>query len=318
MGKRGKKRIFICDDDRLHLREVRWYRLRLAGGIVGSVVLILGLILVVNHFVNDVLGIEHDRVSMLLRENKMLQQQMAAIGSQMQKFQANIDSLGQQGNVLRLMVDLPTVDKETKTGGTGGALQAPVTQVSDQTSEVLSAVSSDLVRLKGEIAVQEQSYRQIVDKASFNKGFFAALPALKPMEGFYSRSGFGLRMHPVLGIFRTHEGLDIVNDVGTPVYAAGNGTVEMAGQSGGGYGIVVVINHGYGYQSLYAHLSKTFVREGQRVKRGDLIGKSGKTGLVTGPHLHYEVRHNGVAENPVNFFFDDITPLQYRSQIASR
>ncbi len=318
MGKRGKKRIFICDDDQLHLREVKWYKLRLTGGIIGSVVLVLGLILVVNHFVNDVLGIEHDRVSLLLRENKLLQDQMAAIGSQVHSFQSNIDSLDQQGNVLRLMVDLPAIDRETKTAGTGGALPSPAPQVSDQTSEVLSSVSTELVRLKGEIAVQEQSYRQIVSRAQFNKGYFSALPALKPMDGYYSRSGFGLRMHPVLGIFRTHEGLDIVNDVGTPVYAAGNGTVEMAGQSGGGYGIVVVINHGYGYQSLYAHLSKSLVREGQHVKRGDLIGKSGKTGLVSGPHLHYEVRHNGVAENPVNFFFDDITPLQYRSQIASR
>jgi murein DD-endopeptidase MepM/ murein hydrolase activator NlpD len=179
-------------------------------------------------------------------------------------------------------------------------------------------VSTSLSRLKSEMAVQEQSYQQIVRKSEYNKGYFAALPALKPMDGFYSKSGYGLRMHPVLGIFRTHEGLDIVNDVGTPIYAAGDGTVEVAGQSGGGYGTMIVINHGYGYQSLYAHLSKVLVREGQRLKRGDLIGKSGKTGLVSGPHLHYEVRHDGICINPVNFFFDDLTPQQYRAQVASR
>jgi murein DD-endopeptidase MepM/ murein hydrolase activator NlpD len=94
--------------------------------------------------------------------------------------------------------------------------------------------------------------------------------------------------------------------------------VEVAGQSGGGYGTMIVINHGYGYQSLYAHLSKVLVREGQRIKRGDLIGKSGKTGLVSGPHLHYEVRHDGVCLNPVNFFFDNLTAQQYRAQVASR
>ncbi len=319
MGKKGKKRVYVCDDDLLHLREVKWYRLRQAGSVFGAVVLVLGLILLVNHLGNDVLGIEHDRVSVLERENMALRDQMAAMTSNLRQFQTSIDSIDAVGSQLRLMVDLPPMDAETKKAGTGGALSQPqIGPVSDQTAEILASASSEILRLRGEIAVQQQSYRQVVKKAEYNKEYFAALPALKPMEGYYSRSGFGLRMHPVLGIFKSHEGLDIVNDVGTPVYASGNGTVEMAGQSGGGYGIVVVVNHGYGYQSLYAHLSKTFVREGQRVKRGDLIGKSGKTGLVSGPHLHYEVRHNGVAENPVNFFFDDITPQQYRSQLASR
>ena len=144
------------------------------------------------------------------------------------------------------------------------------------------------------------------------------MPALKPMEGEYSSKGFGLRMHPVLGIFKTHQGLDIANDVGTPVYAPADGIVEMAGHSGGGYGIVVVIRHGYGFQTLYAHLSKISVRDGQRIKRGDLIAKSGKTGLVTGPHLHYEVRYKGVSQNPIDYFLDDVSVAEYHRQIASR
>ena len=173
-------------------------------------------------------------------------------------------------------------------------------------------------RLSGEVNVQLESYRQIVKKSEFNEGYFAALPALKPMEGYYSTKGFGLRMHPIIGIFKTHEGLDIINDVGTPVVASGDGSIEMAGQSGGGYGNVVVINHGYGYQTLYAHLSRVSVHEGQRMKRGDLIAKSGRTGLVSGPHLHYEVRHNGKHENPADYFFNDVSARDYKLQVASK
>jgi murein DD-endopeptidase MepM/ murein hydrolase activator NlpD len=134
--------------------------------------------------------------------------------------------------------------------------------------------------------------------------------------GYYSPSGFGVRMHPVLGIFKTHEGLDIVADVGTPVYAAGNGTVEFAGHSGGGYGNLIVLNHGFGYQSLYAHLSEIKVSNGQYVKRGTLIGKSGRTGLVSGPHLHYEVIYNGVRKNPIDYFLDDLHPAEYQKNLV--
>ncbi|HUN66217.1 MAG TPA: M23 family metallopeptidase [Bacteroidota bacterium] len=319
MAKKGKKRIYFYYDDQLQVREVKWYRLRMTGKIGLSVVVILALLLVVNHLVNDVLGIEHDRLTSLMKENQVLQQQMALLTSQISQLQTNVDSIDRQGNVLRLMVDLPTIDQETRKAGTGGAVMQPVLPpVSDQTAQVLQTVSSSLSRLKSEMSVQEQSYRQIVRKAEYNKGYFAALPALKPMDGYYSKTGYGLRMHPVLGIFRTHNGLDIINDVGTPVYASGDGVVDVAGMNGGGYGNMIVLNHGYGYQSLYAHLSKILVREGQHVKRGDLIAKSGKTGLVSGPHLHYEIRHDGVSVNPVNFFFDDITARQYREQIASQ
>lgn len=318
MAKKGKKRIYFYYDDQLQVREVRWYHLRMIGKVGLSVIVVLAILLVVNHLINDVLGIEHDRLTSLMKENQVLQQQMVALTSQISQLQSNVDSIDRQGNVLRLMVDLPMIDQETRKAGTGGAVTEPILpSVSDQTGQVLQSVSASLSRLKSEMAVEEQSYRQIVRKTEYNKGYFAAIPALKPMDGYYSKSGYGLRMHPVLGIFRTHNGLDIINDVGTPVVASGDGVVEVAGLNGGGYGNMIVINHGYGYQSLYAHLSKILVREGQRVKRGDLIAKSGKTGLVSGPHLHYEVRHDGVSVNPVNFFFDDVTAQQYRAQVAT-
>ena len=112
-------------------------------------------------------------------------------------------------------------------------------------------------------------------------------------------------MHPILHILRMHEGIDFEAEVGTPVYATGNGVISFVGHRGG-YGLAVEINHGFGYVTVYAHLSKTEVKEGQRVKRGQEIAKTGDTGLSTGPHLHYEVRHNGIALNPNQFFFGDL------------
>lgn len=310
---------YYTSDDTLRLTEVKWFRTKLFGLVLAFVVLSLVLILGVNHLMRDVLGIGYNRITALTEENRTLQAQVQSLTGQMQDLNGTIDRLSRQGNELRLMVDLPKMDDEVLTGGVGGAVAEPQFNVSsDHTSQILSASLKTLQRLNAEINVQQQSYTEILDKYKYNKEYFAAMPALKPMEGTYSISGFGPRMHPVLGIFKTHEGLDIINDVGTPVYASGNGVVVLAGQSGGGYGIAIALNHGFGYQSLYAHLSKVKVHEGEHVKRGDLIGYSGRSGLVTGPHLHYEVRYKGVFKNPADFFFDDVTAETYRVSLASR
>jgi hypothetical protein len=108
--------------------------------------------------------------------------------------------------------------------------------------------------LTSQINVQKQSYKEILQKTEYNEGYFKAIPAIKPMDGYYSHHGFGVRIHPILGTRKVHLGLDIVNDVGTPIYSAGDGVVLMSGQSGGGFGIAVVINHGYGYQTVYARV----------------------------------------------------------------
>jgi murein DD-endopeptidase MepM/ murein hydrolase activator NlpD len=121
-----------------------------------------------------------------------------------------------------------------------------------------------------------------------------------------------LRLHPILNFVRKHDGVDIINEVGTPVYASAEGTIDFTGRKGD-YGLTVEINHGYSLKSLYGHLSKVLVHEGQKVKRGDLIAHSGNTGLSSGPHLHYEVRVNGVAQNPTYYFFDDVSAKDFQN-----
>jgi murein DD-endopeptidase MepM/ murein hydrolase activator NlpD len=317
LGKRLRREYYYLEDGSPP-RSVKRFRLKFAGAVALSTALCLALVLVANHLLDDPLDLGYLRANRLLHENEMLQERIGGIKGKLAELEGAFNLLNEQGNRLRLLVDLPRLDDATATAGTGGAAADPTGEMgSGDAGSVMRSAASTLRQLESRLQVQEQSYRQIVNKSEYNKGYFAALPALKPMEGFYSVGEFGLRMHPVLGIFKTHEGLDIVNDVGTPVVAAGDAIVEMAGQSGGGYGITVVLKHGYGYQTLYAHLSKVLVHAGQRVVRGQVIAKSGKTGLVSGPHLHYEVRYNGVSKNPADYFLDDVKPLDYRARLAA-
>jgi murein DD-endopeptidase MepM/ murein hydrolase activator NlpD len=303
----------------MRFQEIRWFRLKLTAIIFCSAICIIMLTLAINHLYFDFLGLGHDKIAMLKHENTVLQERLMGLNSEMKDLQQTLDDLHREGNRMRLLVDLPSIDEQTREGGSGGAVATTDLRfTSDNVSSLLQSSSSLVDRLTSEAKLQEQNYREILQKCDFNRDYFSAIPALKPMEGFYSTKGFGMRMHPVLGIFKTHEGLDIINDVGTPVYAAGNGVVEMAGQSGGGYGLMVVISHGYDYQTLYAHLSRVLVKEGQRVTRGDLIAKSGKSGLVTGPHLHYEVSFRGVRQNPMDYFLDDVKAQDYRKEIAGQ
>jgi murein DD-endopeptidase MepM/ murein hydrolase activator NlpD len=145
----------------------------------------------------------------------------------------------------------------------------------------------------------------------------ASIPAIRPIKNMYNvTSGFGMRFHPILKTLRMHTGVDITAPKGTPVYATADGQVTYK-QAQSGYGTSVIINHGYSYETLYAHLSKKMVKSGQKVKRGELIGYVGNTGLSVGSHLHYEVWRNGVPVNPVYFFISDITPQEYNSILES-
>lgn len=310
---------YYYTDDDFQFRKVRFFHLKIASIMVVAVFCALGAILSVNHYYYDFLGIGYDQLRTLRQENTILKERFTSLIDQLKKMETTLNDINAEGNQLRLAADLPGLDKSAAKAGTGGALEnGDAEALSDNVGEVLRTASSMVDELRSQTAIQEQSYREVTRKFEYNKDYFAAMPALKPMDGYYSPNGFGVRMHPVLGVFKAHEGLDIINDVGTPVYASGNGTVEFAGQSGGGFGIVIVMNHGYGFQTLYAHLSKVLVREGQRVKRGELIAKSGRTGLVSGPHLHYEVHYKGVRENPVDYFLDDVHPQEYLQQLAHR
>ena len=311
-------KVYTFSHRSLDLKEVRHFRSKVLGfGAVAGLGIMVAL-LVLNHAGGDILGFGFDRMSMLTAENRILKEQIRQLGDKIAGVQKSLEKLSDRGNELRTAVDLTKIDDDTRAAAIGGAVPPAVNAfLSGEAREVLSGSSSLLDKLEREVKLQQTSYEEITRRMEYNKGLFSHIPAIKPMAGPYSLNSFGMRIHPVLHVYKMHEGIDIISDVGTNVYAAGDGVVHFAGRTAGGYGMVVEVNHGYGYASLYAHLERILVREGQSVHRGELIAKSGRSGLVSGPHLHFEVRYMGRKQNPVDYFFDDIDAARYRSQLVS-
>ena len=168
--------------------------------------------------------------------------------------------------------------------------------------------------LSKQMAFQNKSYDDIEGFIKDKEVLLACTPAIQPVNNKDLNriaSGFGYRVDPVYKTVKMHQGLDFAAPQGTPIYATANGTVKLAGNTGNGYGNHVVINHGYGYETLYGHMFKVKANAGQRIKRGEIIGYVGSTGKSTGPHLHYEVHKNDKRIDPAYFFFNDLTPEQY-------
>lgn len=183
--------------------------------------------------------------------------------------------------------------------------------------KLLNDVTGKADRLCVELSVQSYSFDTIADLVSKKSDMLRCIPAIRPLPNIYEvQSGFGYRYHPILKVLRPHTGIDITAKKGTPVYATADGVVSRE-QPGGGYGQVIVINHGYSYKTLYAHLSKKAVKPGEKVVRGQVIGYVGSTGIATGPHLHYEVIKGDKKVNPVHYFFNDITPEEYDAILKS-
>lgn len=179
---------------------------------------------------------------------------------------------------------------------------------------LIQSISSTLNRLHNRINFQQKSFDNIEKLIARKEDLLAAIPAIQPVSNEQLErvaSGFGYRIDPVYKIPKMHAGLDFTAPTGTPIYATADGTVSEASYNTGGYGNIVKIDHGFGYESWYAHMVRIKARNGQQVKRGEVIGWVGSTGKSTGPHLHYEVHKNGVAVDPVYYFYNDLTPEQY-------
>jgi murein DD-endopeptidase MepM/ murein hydrolase activator NlpD len=312
-----KRKLYYFSSTSLDFVEARWAKTKLASATIVAAVLILSGAFEVNHLLGDPIGLGLNSMRVLVAENGVLKSQLRHISGRLSSLEKRLADLNKQNNDLRLLVDLPRIDEDTRVAGAGGASERIDFSGSIDVNQLLRSLNSTVSKAERELQLQHTSYNEAVRTYEENKMRFARLPAIKPMTGIYSPHGFGMRLHPVLRIYKLHEGLDIIGDVGTPVYAAADGVVEYAGRTGGGYGVMVEIKHGFGYTTLYAHLDKVLVKEGQAVKRADLIARSGRTGLVSGPHLHYEVRLNGVRQNPLDYFFDDIHIQEYKENLVA-
>ncbi|MGL6021755.1 MAG: M23 family metallopeptidase, partial [Chitinophagaceae bacterium] len=181
-------------------------------------------------------------------------------------------------------------------------------------SEILTDLTKNLYTLDARIKVQGESFKHLSFLLKDQTKKLNSIPAIQPISNLQLNrisSGFGKRTDPIYKVIKFHQGIDFSAPMGTPIYATANGFVKTSGDTKNGYGIHVIINHGFGYKTLYGHMMKTNVRSGQSVKRGQIIGWLGNTGKSTAPHCHYEVHINNNPVDPINFFYNDLTPAQY-------
>lgn len=230
-----------------------------------------------------------------------------------------LDQLQQRdNNIYRAYFEANTIPDEKRKAGFGGANRYRYLDGYDN-SVIIKDVTKKMDVLSKQIAVQSKSLDEIVSLAKEKETMLASIPAIMPIskELSYVSSGYKFRMHPILKIRKMHKGMDFTAPTGTPIYATGDGKVALA-QRSATFGKVVYIDHGFGYRTIYAHMSKIATRRGKKVKRGDLIGYVGNTGRSVAAHLHYEVHKNGRAVNPINFYYGDLTPEEFLAmQIAS-
>lgn len=188
-----------------------------------------------------------------------------------------------------------------------------------QHADLLIQTNINIDQLERKLVVQSTSYDEVIEMAGTKEERLAARPAIQPIsKKNLTRFGssFGMRFHPILQVVRPHEGIDLSARRGTPIYATADGNVLQAGYRAGGFGKKVLLDHGFGYRTLYGHCDEVLVKPGQEVKRGEVIARVGSTGLSKAPHLHYEVHVNGRPVDPINYYANDLSPDEYDRMIG--
>jgi murein DD-endopeptidase MepM/ murein hydrolase activator NlpD len=249
----------------------------------------------------------------LQAENRELMIQLEKTLATIAQLDRAVTKLSEADNeIYRTILGMDPVPSEQRNPGVGGADDYNRNEsVSIATSLQLEKTTALLDDLERRIAVQKVSFEQIKDYYNKNQRKLTHLPAIRPVKGDII-SSYGMRLHPVYRFYRMHKGLDFKAKDGEPIYATGDGVVAWA-RHRGTMGLLIVIEHGFGFQSRYAHLSKLEpgIYAGKKVKRGQLIGYSGRSGVVEGPHLHYEIIKDGKAVDPINYLFADLSPEEY-------
>jgi len=299
------KKLYYFSKSKLQYEEIGNFRVKASLGVFIAVAGIVGVFFGLYLLANTVFGGSNDLQS-LKDENRKLKSKLNDVVDLYSTLDNRLDSLVKVNNELRVAANLPSIsDEERQVGVGGGYFDNSIDFLKDKNEINISHALAYIDKVSRKISFEKNQYYEIEKKLKENAKLAAAMPAVIPCAGVITEHGFGMRMHPILHIMRMHEGIDIVTDIGTKVQATGSGIVDFVGNKGG-FGLAIEIDHGFGYKTVYGHLSETLVHVNQKVTRGDLIAKTGNSGLSTGPHLHYEVQHNGEKIDPSNFFFSDL------------
>lgn len=265
---------------------------------------------------------ETPRSKILKRENKKLLTQYGLMLRDIERIEKVLGELqNRDDNIYRVIFEANPIPATIRKAGFGGVNK--YTHLENlSNSELIISTARKLDIVAKEAYIQSKSYDEVLKLAMNKEEMMASIPAIMPVANKdlkRTASGWGYRIHPIYKVSKMHYGMDFTAPVGTPVYATGDGkVVELKGsqKSRTGFGLVVTIDHGFGYQTVYAHLKAFNVNMRQSIKRGDIIGFVGNTGGSTAPHLHYEVHKNGSPVNPQHYYFKDLTPEEYEKMVA--
>jgi len=222
-------------------------------------------------------------------------------------------------DIYRLYFEANPIPDEQRKAGFGGVNRYKSLE-NFENSEMIIDVTKNMDILSKQLYIQSKSLDEIINLAEDKEKLLASIPAIQPIKKedlTRMASGYGWRSDPFTKARKQHRGMDFTAPSGTPIYATGNGKIYRADNRASGFGEHIEIDHGFGYKTIYAHLSKYNVKQGQKVKRGDLIGFVGSTGRSVGPHLHYEVHKNGKPINPINFYYGNLTPEEFRIMLKA-
>lgn len=263
--------------------------------------------------------LQSPREKMLLLEVKVMSDEMKSMQSRINTLTEVLEQLeNRDDNIYRVIFESDPVPKEIRKMGVGGVDRYEYLNRLSQ-KDLVKSTAEKLDQLERRMYVQSKSYDELTKVIKEKESLLAAIPAILPVKqksNVWFSSGYGVRIDPIYKSPKMHRGVDFSAPIGTEIYATANGKVTFAGSGSDGYGRKVIINHGFGYQTLYAHMSRVVAYKGQTVKRGQLIGYVGNSGKSTAPHLHYEVIKSNYALNPVNFFHGDLSPEEYEKFVT--
>jgi len=285
-----------------------------------SSVVWITFIVILAFFLTTIIGfiawsniIESPKAKVQKRELENMKLNYELLSKRAEQHVHRISELEKRDNTIyRQFFEAEPISSEIRKAGFGGINRYKSLEGFDN-SKMIMNLTKNMDILSKRIVIQSKSLDDIVKMAEDKEEMLASIPAIQPVkkeELTRMASGYGMRYHPILKIRRMHKGMDFTAKKGTPIYASGNGTVIRADKSPS-FGNVVYIDHGYGYKTVYAHMKKFATRKGAKVKRGDLIGYVGNTGVSVSAHLHYEVHKNGKAVNPVNYYYGNLTPEEF-------
>ncbi|MCB0704631.1 MAG: M23 family metallopeptidase [Saprospiraceae bacterium] len=263
------------------------------------------------------------REEMLLKENQQFQTVVTDITNQYEKMSLVLNNLRERdASVHRLMFGMEPIDDNIWQGGIGGHEKYRDLSQLPESGDMLANTLARVDKLKRQLSLQSESLDTIIMLAKDREQMLSSIPSIKPVRSdklarnIKLLSGFGYRIHPIHKVRKMHTGIDFTAPTGTPIQSTGDGKVVRIDRLRTGYGNHVVIDHGYGYQTLYGHMSQIDVHVGQKVKKGQQIGLVGSTGSSTAPHCHYEVIYKGEKVNPIQYCMDGLSPEEYQELVG--